>query len=164
MAYFIQEIPCNSKATGLRLFLIYCKTSCCPNAHKQVSKQAETGNNQLPNKLLTYRNMHTLPANSMLGNNDVLCGRTRNCNNHVGNKRFRKMVQDSLQEYAGASNRADKTSIINAIINKVRQNSGNGGFVKKEPMSGLYFDLTDAEAVRTSVQICGDPIIFLKTH
>jgi hypothetical protein len=99
-------------------------------------------------KGLAAHNMKPLPDTYVLGEYDVICGRGRRCFNHIGNQRFRKMVEDSLSKYAEASAKLDKTYIICEVVNWVRKNSPNGGFVKKDPVNGRFFEVGDFLAVR----------------
>jgi hypothetical protein len=92
-------------------------------------------------------NMTPLPSDYVLGDNDVLCGRKRECFNHVGNKRFRKMVDDCFTQYAEAPTKQEKTIIIRAIIDRVRERSPMGGFLKHDPFTGCYYELGDRLAV-----------------
>lgn len=98
-------------------------------------------------KGLAAHNMKPLSESFELGEYDVICGRGRKCFNHIGNKRFRKIVKDYLPKYADASAKLDKTFIICDVVNRIRKNSPNGGFVKKDPMSGRYFEVGDFLAV-----------------
>jgi hypothetical protein len=92
--------------------------------HNQISgKDIKTGG-------VAIQSMHPLSGNAMLGDNNVLCGRTRTYQNHVGNKRFRKMIQDNLRTYIDAS-RTDNSSVISSVIEEVRQRSVNGGSSRK---------------------------------
>lgn len=98
-------------------------------------------------KGLAAHNMKPLPEGYELGESDVICGRGRKCFNHVGNQRFRKMVEDCLPKYAEATAKLEKTYIICEVVNMVRKNSPNGGFVKKDPVTGRYFEVGDFLAV-----------------
>lgn len=61
--------------------------------------------------------------------NDVLCGRGGLTNAHVGNKFFRKIVDEYQHEYLTAR-KSDKKLISNRIVERIR---GNGGrFLKQE--------------------------------
>jgi hypothetical protein len=99
-------------------------------------------------KGLAAHNMKQLPDDYQLGEHDVICGRGRKCFNHIGNQRFRKMVSDMLAKYSDSSSKIDKTYIICDIVNRVRNNSPFGGFVKKDAMTGRYFEVGDFLAVR----------------
>ena len=89
----------------------------------------------------------TLPENYVLNEHDVLCGRGSSCYNHVGNQRFRLLVAARLWEYSRAASKLEKSAIISSIVAQVRQNSGSGGFVRKDPLSGTLFEVGDFLAV-----------------
>jgi len=93
-------------------------------------------------------NMRQLPEDYALSDYDVICGRGRRCFNHVGNQRFRKIVADMLPKYSDASAKLEKTIIICEVVNTIRRASPQGGFVKKDPMTGHYFEVGDFLAVR----------------
>lgn len=88
-----------------------------------------------------------LPENYVLNEHDVLCGRGSTCYNHVGNQRFRRLVQARLQDYSNATTKLEKSTIISSIVDQVRQNSGLGGFVKKDPLTGSISECGDFIAV-----------------
>jgi hypothetical protein len=106
-------------------------------------------------KGLAAHNVKQLPEDYQLGEHDVICGRGRKCFQHSGNQRFRKLVADMLPKYSESPSKLDKTFIICDVVNRVRENSPNGGFVKKDPMSGRYFEVGDflAVSVRWSMPI-----------
>lgn len=91
--------------------------------------------------------MTLLPADYILADSDVLCGRGKKCFKHVGNEIFRTMVQESLRSYAVAPTKTEKTFIIRAVINRVRARSPNGGFVKHDPLTGRYYEVGETMAV-----------------
>jgi len=88
-----------------------------------------------------------LPENYVLNEHDVLCGRGSTCYNHIGNQRFRRLVQARLQDYSNATTKLEKSTIISSIVDQVRQNSGLGGFVKKDPLTGSISECGDFIAV-----------------
>jgi hypothetical protein len=81
------------------------------------------------------------------GENDVVCGGSRMYHFHSGNKRFRKVVEQHVEVYADAS-KSGKSAIISSIVSLVRQNSPTGGFVQKDPLSGVFVEAADHHAVR----------------
>ena len=91
-----------------------------------------------------------LPSDYVLGEYDVICGRGCRCFNHIGNKRFRKVVEAHLDRYSRAVTKTDKTTIICEIVIHVRSISPDGGFVKKDPLTGRYFEVGDFLAVSTT--------------
>jgi hypothetical protein len=88
-----------------------------------------------------------LPSDYALGEQDVFCGRGCRCFNHIGNQRFRAIVESQLERYSAAKTKMDKTIVICEVVNYVRANSPNGGFVKKDPLSGRFFEVGDFLAV-----------------
>jgi hypothetical protein len=128
---------------------------------KNLSRGSSNQSNQSNNTNLTsgtasttvrthQRKMTVLPAEYVVGENDVLCGRGSRCFNHVGNKRFRELVEQYVPQYSCPSaTKLDKSNIICEIITVIRDrtlNSG-GGFVKEDLDSGLYHEVGDFLAV-----------------
>jgi len=72
---------------------------------------------------------------------DVICGRGRRCFNHRGNVKFRNTILAYLTRYKAAETKAQKSNIICEIIDLVRKDSPNGGFVKKDEPSGRWFEV-----------------------
>ena len=99
-------------------------------------------------KGVAIHNMKPQPDEYQLGEHDVICGRGRNDFDHIGNQRFRKMVSDMLAKYSDTNSKLDKTFIICGIVDRVRTKSPLGGFVKKDPTSGRYFQVGYFLAVR----------------
>ena len=116
----------------------------CDNEHEMDEKDKQIIRLA---KGVAAHNMKPLPEDYQIGLNDVICGRGRKCFQHAGNQRFRKMVEDMLPKYSDSPSKLDKTFIICDIVNRVRNNSPFGGFVKKDPMSGRYFEVGDFLAV-----------------
>ena len=65
-------------------------------------------------------------------NFDVVCARGRIAVNHTGNKRFKLIVESSLQRYSNAPSKLAKSAIVSDIVDTIRKSSPDGGFVKKE--------------------------------
>lgn len=65
-------------------------------------------------------------------NFDVVCARGRIAVNHTGNKRFKLIVESSLQRYSKAPSKLAKSAIVSDIVDTIRKSSPDGGFVKKE--------------------------------
>jgi len=107
------------------------------------------------NKGQAAHNMRQLPEDYVLSEYDVICGRGRKCFNHIGNQRFRKIVADMLPRYNDASAKLEKTIIICEVVNMIRRHSPQGGFVKKDPMTGNYFEVGDFLAVSAAEQLDG---------
>ena len=88
-----------------------------------------------------------LPVSYVLGEYDVICGRGSTCFNHIGNRRFRKLVAAHLDRYSMAKSKVSKNAILCDIVQYVRSKSPNGGFVKKNRSTGRFVEVGDFQAV-----------------
>lgn len=79
-----------------------------------------------------------------LGPYDVLCGRTAQAFNNVGNRRFRMTVALNLKRYVTATTRQEKTLVVTSIVHIIKQECG-GRFVRKLS-NGKYKELEDKES------------------
>ena len=84
-----------------------------------------------------------LPEHYQVGPNDVVCGRGKGSYNRPGNKKFRALVQDHVQEYVQAKTKLDKSMVLSAIVEKVREDVG-GRFVKQK--KGTWYEIGDEQA------------------
>lgn len=89
-----------------------------------------------------------LPIGYIPGEFEVICGRGIDCFNHIGNKRFRQIVNDHLDLYSRTKNKYEKSFIISYIINNVRNQSQHGGFIRNDHSSTQYYEVGDFVAVR----------------
>ena len=71
---------------------------------------------------------------------DVIIGRGRASNNHIGNKRLGRIVASKLDVYSIARTKNDKTDLISSIIDQIRTNSPKGAFVKQDLQTKLWYD------------------------
>lgn len=94
------------------------------------------------------------------GDYDVICGKGKGCFNHQGNKNFRKIVGLFLESYSEASSKLEKSAIVSAIIQTVRSQSGEGGFVKKDSSTGLWVEVGDHLAREKVGQTIRDALHF----
>ncbi|GKY91747.1 hypothetical protein MPSEU_000146400 [Mayamaea pseudoterrestris] len=85
----------------------------------------------------------SLPPNYVPGDWDVCCGRGKRNWNHMGNVRFRKLVQSHVQRYIQSPTRNDKTQVVICIVDFVRE---KGGHFLKQDKSNRWYDIGDAEA------------------
>jgi hypothetical protein len=74
---------------------------------------------------------------------DVLCGRGGGTNSQVGNRRFRKLVQDFQPTYLLAR-RKEKPLLARTIVLIIRKRGGR--FLKKDDDSGEMFEVGDFKA------------------
>ena len=87
------------------------------------------------------QNMTALPHGYSPGEHDVICGRGRKAFSHVGNERFRKLVESRLAEYSSASAKLEKSYILSDIVCEVRRRSPTGGFVKRDTTTGHWYEV-----------------------
>lgn len=85
--------------------------------------------------------MTPLAPNFVPGPHDVICARGKEAKNHEGNKRYKALIQQSLEKYSQASSKYEKSIIVTEIIEAVRKASPNGGFVKEE--GGQWYEVGD---------------------
>ena len=96
---------------------------------------------------LHHRDGKLLGSDYVVTDDDVLCGRGKSCFYHRGNIKYRDIVALYVPAYQNAITKYQKTCIINEIINIVRSNSPNGGFIRKDLETNNYFEVGDYLAV-----------------
>uniref|UniRef100_A0A7S1VNW8 DUF6824 domain-containing protein n=1 Tax=Grammatophora oceanica TaxID=210454 RepID=A0A7S1VNW8_9STRA len=79
----------------------------------------------------------------LINSNDVLCGRGGGTNSQVGNRRFRKLVQDFQPTYLLAR-RKEKPLLARSIVLIIRQRGGR--FLKKDDDTGELYEVGDEKA------------------
>ncbi|KAL7459961.1 hypothetical protein ACHAWC_011845 [Mediolabrus comicus] len=79
------------------------------------------------------------------GPNDCLFGRGGGTNHHVGNKKYRKMVDEKKEKYL-SSKRLDKPLVAMEIINAWRSLDPPGRFLKQDERTKLWSDVGDRKA------------------
>lgn len=65
------------------------------------------------------------------GPTDVICARGKRALNHEGNRRFRQLVEDRMEDYSQASTKLEKSLLVSQIIDCVRQTQPPGGFLRE---------------------------------
>jgi hypothetical protein len=86
-----------------------------------------------------------LSRNFEPGKYSVICGRGKVCSASPGNKHLRFLVHQNLAPYSRANNKTEKSAIVSAIVNYVREASPGGAFVKQED-NGEWWEVDDAFA------------------
>ena len=99
--------------------------------HPSVADAMQSCEKNSSSKGDSAHSMRFLPDGFEPGEHDVLCGRGRKCFNHPGNVKFREIVQSFLAQYSKAMTKLEKSYILSDVVEKVRKNSGIGGFIKK---------------------------------
>jgi hypothetical protein len=74
---------------------------------------------------------------------DVSCGRGKTNWNHAGNTMFRKLIKKNVDRYFSAASKADKTTLIVAIVEKIRQ---RGGLFVKNDNGKNWYDIGNRQA------------------
>lgn len=85
--------------------------------------------------------MTPLPDDFTPGEKDVVCSWARQNHRHSGNIRFRKLVDEHAPAYVKAETKYEKTKVIADLIDKVRKDSPDGGFVKRDFYSGRWYEI-----------------------
>lgn len=76
---------------------------------------------------------------------DVQCGRGKGAYNKPGNKRFRAIVREYLNEYIDAKTKVDKSAVLNTILDRVKaQNNGQTRFVAFK--DGAWYEISDDQS------------------
>lgn len=76
---------------------------------------------------------------------DIICGRDKNACSHVGNKRFRVIVEMNRERYQTARSRDEKTKITVELISTIRSCEPGGRFLKMDD-NNYWVDVGDAYA------------------
>jgi len=93
------------------------------------------------------------------GPNDVMTGRGRGINDHPGNIKFRRIVEDSKPTYKATTSKAEKTTIAINIVTKWRALDPPGRFLKKNEKTGLWDDTGDKEAHKKTSQALREGVL-----
>mmetsp|Transcript_27998 Transcript_27998/g.68164 ORF Transcript_27998/g.68164 Transcript_27998/m.68164 type:complete len:216 (-) Transcript_27998:43-690(-) len=89
---------------------------------------------------------------------DVLCGRDKVSHAHVGNKRFRQIIEKNREEYQTAPSRDAKTTITCRIVAMIRDSGGR--FLKQNAKTNEWEDVGDGyarEKVSHALRSAKDP-------
>lgn len=85
-----------------------------------------------------------------LEENDIVCGRDKLTHSHIGNKRFRRVIESNRERYQTATSREEKTRITIELVEMLQSSRPGGRFLKKDPSSGAWLEVGD-EYVREKV-------------
>jgi hypothetical protein len=87
---------------------------------------------------------------------DVLSGRGGGINSHVGNQNFRHWVAERKEDYNLAPNKQEKTQIAMEVMDKVRNQSPPGRFLRRDPTAmsgpGWWIEVDEARALAKTSQ------------
>ncbi|CAB9514806.1 Nitrilase family, member 2 [Seminavis robusta] len=87
-----------------------------------------------------------LPESFAPDNWSVICGRGKECYNHIGNRRLRVLVESNLPKYSATKSKFEKTIIVSSIVDAVRGASSTGGFVKQNTKTKQWVEVGDSVA------------------
>ena len=91
------------------------------------------------------KHKNKLPSDFLPGKYTVLCGRGKVCSSSPGNKYLRSLVNSHLDPYSKAKNKVEKSNIVSAIIDAVREKAPIGAFVKQD-RDGTWWEVEDTFA------------------
>jgi hypothetical protein len=89
---------------------------------------------------------------------DVLCGRDKVSHSHIGNKRFRRIIESFREQYQHAESRDQKTQISSQVIDMIHKDGGR--FMKLEESTGLWEEVGsqyEREKVSHALRSAKDP-------
>lgn len=70
------------------------------------------------------------------------------CRNWKGNGRFRDLVSSKLDDYSAATSKLEKSAIVTSILFAIRTRTPDGGFIKKDPATGQWYEVCFARFPR----------------
>ena len=108
------------------------KTITMNNNTKEEDSTQQDSNKEALSKA-EEESMALLPEDFMPGKWDVICQRGKECYDHVGNRRFRMIIDGHLETYMEVLSRRQKTKIVTTIVKNIRAAAAGsgGGFVRK---------------------------------
>lgn len=74
---------------------------------------------------------------------DILCGQSRVCANHMGNKRFQAVLDMYAPKYQAATTKQEKMMLTKEIVACIKEDTG-GRFMKRK--DGEWVEITDVAA------------------
>ncbi|CAB9515625.1 Nitrilase family, member 2 [Seminavis robusta] len=89
-----------------------------------------------------------LPSDYQVGPHDCIIGRGKKCTQNPGNRRFRAIIEATLDAYSNAPTKGTKSEIIMQVLSQVRADNGVG-FVK--PAAGGRFVLVEEASCRIAI-------------
>ena len=83
---------------------------------------------------------------------DVLCGRGRDCYEHVGNKEFRDMIDANVRLYEETTTKQERGAIVTGIVRRIHKNGGS--FLRFDSEHQTWIELPEYEARKWPVRFC----------
>lgn len=112
-----------------------------PSNRGQCSTSLQGDNKCMKDKAYWFKgNATPLPEGFVPGDIHFVCGRGSKNYTHSGNNKFRAIVfAKFLDAYREAASKAEKSCIIDEIVS---QRLCSGGFVKKHPKNGMWYNVS----------------------
>ena len=85
-----------------------------------------------------------VPEQFRLRDRDICCGRGKGCWNHPGNQMFQTIIHASVQRYADAQSKNEKSLVVASIVESLT--SSGARFVKLEKQTGRWYDIGRTQA------------------
>ena len=82
--------------------------------------------------------VNTIELATVPGSSDIIMGREKIAREHLGNRRFLKMIQDNKEHYDSAPSKADKTLFATQMVHIIKESGGR--FLKLEDIGWVEAD------------------------
>jgi len=87
------------------------------------------------------------------GNNDVLCGRGGDVQNHAGNRRYRAWVKERQEAYSLCNKRGKQIIYAREVVNLVKSLNPSGRFLEKiSSYPSRWIEIVDQRALHKTTQ------------
>jgi len=87
---------------------------------------------------------------------DVICGKGKRMMNHIGNIRYRQLVQSRAIQFGTCVDLKEKNAVAANIVSEIRKAGGH--FLGKNDKTGTYHDIGDKDAIKRAKQAMRDSI------
>lgn len=101
-----------------------------------------------PRRAINYESedQKLAPSNDLnVNGNDVLCGRGKTSFNHVGNRRFRHIISESIEDYNNAGSRKAKSAVVKRVHDVIRATGGR--FLKMDATQRAWVELAQQRSL-----------------
>lgn len=78
--------------------------------------------------------------------NDILCGRGKTINAHLGNRQFHSVISNIKVEYIAAT-KENKKNYGKLVVQAIRSLNPPGRFLKKDKEDGLWYDIGEKKSL-----------------
>jgi hypothetical protein len=90
-------------------------------------------------------------GNILVTDSDILCGRGGMTNHHIGNRRYRDIIDKHKPKYHEVA-KTHKPAVAKLIVKAIRTGDPPGRFLKKDEKTGKWFDIGDQKAAEKTSQ------------